>query len=265
MKKFLVIASAALLMMGLAGQAQAFFTSDGTSTGTLNGDLLRVVYQLQANGGTAELVTDLGSAANILNGTSGALLSNTVSLFGSGTEFSGTNPTTLEVAYFAMSTNKSTFYTSGPQGGTEQNVSSTWIGIKGEIPTMYQTYAGYASGAQSAWAPYTNTNSYYFYMNGNADSTIGTFNGFYKGTNDGDTKLPADGNSINNGIFVWTKPGTANQTVVSTFTLETAIDANGNLTTEIPGAATPIPPSVLLFGSGLLGLIGVRRRDIFNF
>lgn len=39
---------------------------------------------------------------------------------------------------------------------------------------------------------------------------------------------------------------------------------DGVLTTSFspytPPAAAPIPPSVLLFGSGLLGLIGIRRK-----
>ena len=44
--------------------------------------------------------------------------------------------------------------------------------------------------------------------------------------------------------------------------LYTTVDGNGNITTSV--APTPIPASVLLLGSGLLGLVGIRRKNIFN-
>ena len=59
MKKLLVIAAAALLTMGVAGQANAYF-------GTSSGDLIRVVYEASGTSYVAEAATDLGSASSIL-------------------------------------------------------------------------------------------------------------------------------------------------------------------------------------------------------
>jgi hypothetical protein len=39
------------------------------------------------------------------------------------------------------------------------------------------------------------------------------------------------------------------------------INSNGSIVAETaPPAATPIPASILLFGSGLLGLVGLKRK-----
>ena len=54
MKKLLLLLAACLVVLGVAGKAKAEFAA---------GDLIRVVYQTSASGGTYEAATDLGSVA----------------------------------------------------------------------------------------------------------------------------------------------------------------------------------------------------------
>ncbi len=245
MKKFLGIAAAGLLVFGLAGQAHATFTS---------GDLIRVV--LQENGTSAvEEATDLGNAAQIESGAI-SLNSNSFSAFGTGTGFTGTNASTLEVAYIAVNSAKSEFWTSGTAGATETNLNygSFQSSISGPALALYTQYNS------NVWQPSSNTSSYFYKMDKNNVASAGSFDYFYSsGAGDGEMALVANG-SVTQGIYDWTTPK-ALSTISPSFTLVTSVDSSGNITTT---ESTPIPASVLLLGSGLLGLIGIRRKNIFN-
>jgi hypothetical protein len=251
MKKLLVVLAACLLVFGVAGQAKASFTA---------GDLIRVVYQTTANGGTYEVATDLGSASSILSG--GALSSNTFNLFGTGTHFAGSDATTLEVAYFAVNSGKTEFWSSGTQGSTETNNGRTsWTNTIGAAAlTLVNTYN--STGQTNAWAQFTtNHSTYYNLMDKNSATNTGSFDYFYKsGAADGEAQLVVG--SVSQDIFDWKTPGTLTSNLAGSLTLVTTVDASGNITSS--ASAVPIPPSVLLLGSGLLGLIGIRRKNIFN-
>ncbi len=253
MKKFLVIFAAALLMMGLAGQANATFTV---------GDLIRVVYETGVNGGTYEVATDLGKATNIMNGTA-QLNANTLSLFGTGTQFTNTtDPTTLMVAYVAVTGIGGALWTSGTYQGTEDNAPAATTKVTTAAYNLYGLYSSAtATTTNGAWIPFSNNHSYYWTMDGKNDVTAGAFDSFYNTNSDGELRLAVGSQDMD--IYYWAKPGTYS-TQSGAFTLVTTVDANGNITTSELSGAAPIPPSVLLFGSGLLGLIGIRRRDIFS-
>ncbi len=256
MKKLLGVLAAGLLVFGAAGMAKADLT-DGSS-----GDLVRVIYQTTASGGTYEFASDLGSITSVLGGT---LASNAVNPFASGTNFTGTSYSNLQVAYFATDTNNTQMWLSGPSTGTQKGLQSAFNGVLGNAANLYLVYANQGNGTATPatggvwYQSVANTDSYYFTMNGNGSAT-GTMGEFYpSGT--GEMQL-VNLASVTQGLFDFTAGGT----VSAALHLVTTVNAAGQIiTTEAGGSPTPIPPSVLLLGSGLLGLVGIRRRNIFNF
>ena len=117
-----------------------------------------------------EVATDLGSAASIEAGTTSISLSNIVDPFG--TTFKGVIPTTVEVAYFAITGRKASSGPAVPRAGTETN-----NGIYSQKRHFYNALAlyriyntaaptGTAAVNYNAWAPAI-TPSYYGYMDKN--------------------------------------------------------------------------------------------------
>ncbi len=209
------------------------------------------------------MATDLGSAASIEAGNGSiALNSNTVDLFGTGT-FTGSDPTTLEVAYFAVT--GSEFWTSGSSATETNNGNGAWTAaIKGAATTAFTTASRTTADANgNAWVAQA-SNGYYKELNKGGTANQGSFDNFYTtGKGNGEAALLEGPVSLN--IFDWKTPGTKTTGLASAFTLITTVDSSGNITTTEAPAATPIPASVLLLGSGLLGLVGIRRRNLFNF
>ncbi len=258
MKKLLLLLAACLVVLGVAGKAKAEFAA---------GDLIRVVYQTSASGGTYEAATDLGSVSSIMSG--GALASNSFNLWSSG-YFTGGNVSSLDVAYFATNAGGTELWTSGPMGVQESNVGSNGQNTLDLIENAYWAYANEATLAtDAAWYEKANSDSYYYTMDHNwngkgTNPRTGNFGSFYSKAN-GEAALVGNGN-VSQDIFAWTDP-TSTQSVYASEMLITSVDANGNITTTAnqTGTGIPIPPSVLLFGSGLLGLAAIRKKDIFNF
>jgi hypothetical protein len=247
-------------MMGLAGQASASFTP------WTEGDLIRVVYN--ASSGYEE-ATDLGNAA--------AIEANPSSLNDSGVNLNsgqaGFTNGTLYVAYFAESgyrngTTKE-FWNSGTLGATETMTGSTGnytTQVQGAVYNIAYATNGYpsaaASGSPNAWISATSVYAYYFLMDKEVAGG-GGFNNFYLGNvGDGDATLAGAGGTVNQSIFDWLNPKQGN-TASPAFNVETILLSNGTIET-VATATTPIPPSVLLLGSGLLGLIGIGRKNFFN-
>ncbi len=264
MKKLLVVLAAGLLVFGVAGRANAYFAQ---------GDLIRVVYDT-TKGVTYEQATDLGSVTSIEANPSTLSDSGYNLESGAGGSKAFSNLSTLNVAYFAVNSTGGVgglgeFWSSGTTGASETNIgSSNSLGVlqnAGNI--LAHAYAPSASsgGTANAWYSLTGTYSYYMKMDGNG-TAIGSFNQFYfSGPSNGEIALVAGG-SVKQDLFDWTNPSTTS-TILGSLTLTTALSSAGVISTSATPAvgAVPIPPSVLLFGSGLLGLVGIRRRNLFNF
>jgi hypothetical protein len=265
MKKVLVIAAAALLMMGIAGQANA------TWTAWTDGDLIRVVYQVSAGLVSIDVATDLGVA-----NTSGLVTSfqtgsnNTISLTTDGSgQFTGgsSTPGTLYVAYFAENDNlnggNGAVWTSGPSTGTLNAYHSGTIANL--LSALYGNYSTYTS-TNTSWDPTSNNDNYYFTIDHNNTTTAGNFSTFLK-TQNGEANLASL--TATQGLYYWANPsvtgGTSNNASILTLTTTLTAIGNGDYTVttteQANQSAAPIPPSVLLFGSGLLGLIGIRRKS----
>ena len=103
------------------------------------------------------------------------------------------------------------------------------------------------------------TNSYYYKLDKNGLG-VGTFNGFLNATNaaGAEATLPSSGYvDLYLYYYAYSTANTSNPGVeiadIRTF-------ADGH-TEVLPSSAVPIPAAVWLLGSGLVGLVGIRRRN----
>jgi len=218
MKKIMMLLAAAMLLLGLNGQAMAYFS---------NGDLIQVVYQ-----GTTEIATDEGSLATLLAG---------------GTTLNFSSPlANAQVAYFdyvITGGSQGTVWTSGNNGGQTAVFSST-----SNFHNAYSAATGlyYNLGGPQVTVlntPIANPNSYTVQMDG---GKVGSMDGFLKNA-DGEATM-ANGGPVQQTLYQYVP------------TLTRGASSTGTAVATINTSATPVPPSILLMGSGLLGLAGIGRK-----
>lgn len=230
-----------MLMVGVAGQAMAYFEQPS---------LIRVVYD---RGGEKEIVTDMGKGFNYQTPSTAnfQLTANPFNL----SDLGLADYSNVYVSYFAMATigymGYNAFWLSGPEGG-QTSESNRWQQASPVVTTIWSlnSLTGLPQNivSQETMGSYGyNTETPAFgTMKGfiparNVDQNLGSFNAegmqyvdqylYYYAPN------PATG-----------KPG-LNVAQIRTY-------ENG--TTEIN--PVPIPAAVYLLGSGLLALVGIRRK-----
>lgn len=251
MKKYFAILLAAMLMVGAASQAMAYFAADS---------LMRVIYDTGT--GTIEVGSDLGLASTLSTTApnAGVTVGPAVSLTDFGT---GRTTSTLFVAYVAKTSSNAVgpYYFSGalfdgtnaPSTNGNQRAQEN-----GYVNGMQTGYASVAGGTNKAITSTGDANSFFVKMNGGT----GNFGNWFPSNNAaGELSLAAlahPGDFVDQTLYKFTTNVAETGTV--TITLRTLVGADGNLYTQINPSAVPIPPSVLLLGSGLLGMIGIRRK-----
>ncbi|MGD8387509.1 MAG: VPLPA-CTERM sorting domain-containing protein [Desulfobacteraceae bacterium] len=264
MKKLLGIAMAAMLVFGIAGQASAdfeygnlHFVAIEDSDGTTKHD---------AADGTYEYHVDLGdfNATNWGDYT-GTGDGEALGMF----EWSGTVDTVMTLGDFdATSWDDIYFAAYGWDalwyGGTEYTTS----GGNGMVFTSaVQVTADNLSGSaaiQSLWTGTDGVDEGQYemdnadsYLSKNSDPELGNYNDFVNISGEfWNAELVGLGDTYLYG-FNYTDDGEASLALLGTFTL--SLDATDN-SLLIDYTPVPVPASVLLLGSGLLGLFGIRRK-----
>ncbi len=256
MKKHLsALLVAAVAVFGAVSQAAAYFEK---------GNLIRVVY---SSDGTKEVATDLGAydsttLASATNVTTGDLTS-LLSYFSSGTTLSD-----LYVAYYisdlksGSNSDGTGIYTSGVNDAqtNKGTMAASFTSAGTNITNYYSTLVGSSSEVVSGTvvADSSYALSYYNQMT-LAGTAPGTFNQFIK-DGSGETQLGSgSADYVDMYLFYYSKPTSSGSgTLVAT--IRTYITSDGALYTVINPQAVPIPGAVWLLGSGLLGLMGVRRK-----
>jgi hypothetical protein len=104
-------------------------------------------------------------------------------------------------------------------------------------------------------------------MNSNSTTKEGTFSSIYN-SNLGEISLAdlATKGYVDQFLYYFATPNSnaASSTGVKVATIRTKLNTNNIITTEINPVSqvtTPIPAAAWLMGSGLLGMIGIRRKN----
>jgi hypothetical protein len=253
MKRILMLMMVALVMFGVSGQAMASFN---------DGDLLRVVYQ--GAGAGQEYVTDLGAFSTLTSPiTSNNPLTgqDTFSLSSVGAG-SWSN---VQVAYFivdlAGNGGTGAVWTSGGVNGGYHN-SGALASFTGAGAVTYNSWQTNSGGANSLAQSQSVFGSYWNWLN-NAQSGAPDIGGM--GSYLLTPASSAEANLANLATtgyvdqvlyYYGSNPdGTARGTALGT--IRTMLNGTGS--TQLL-ASTPIPAAAYLFGSGLLGMFGLRRK-----
>jgi hypothetical protein len=248
-KKMIVLLAAALLALG-ASNAMAYFEDY---------ELIRVVYNASTGN---EMATDLGNINTLLgnaasSGASGYTVGGGANAFTGGTALSAPNNANLYTAYFALD------YIAGSSTNTwfssTANISPNNAGQYDPMKSVaFQTFfLNYQTpGTQSVQTMNgAGSNSY----QENFDATPGNF-AAYLDTLTGEASLAtlASG-SVSQNLFFWAN-GDVNGNGVKVLDILTNADGSTTLTAVPNTPEVPIPAAAWLLGSGLMGLVGIRRR-----
>jgi hypothetical protein len=244
MKKKMIALLTGLILTLSAGSAFASFA---------NLDLIRVVYNT-STGTNYEQAVNLGNITTLMT-ASDLTVGPAITGIGAGN--------TLSVAYFAINRTgtglgqKDLLWVGATGTPTLTNVgnANNWNSLK--ITQDY--YSGLSGSGSIANSDETNTSSYSsrFSQGGsNHGSFSGVFNATYREfTEMSLANLATAAIDMNVFAFANIKQG-ATVNPLADFVIRTDTDGN----TIINPTAVPIPAAAWLLGSGLMGLVGIRRR-----
>jgi hypothetical protein len=239
-KKFFAVIAASLLIIGIAGQAMAYFEDF---------ELIRVVSQVSGSGNN-EVITDLGhfDATSLYAG--GSITFNTSNF--STSQFGGTAITNLAVQYYIANT--STFdqvWISGPTTG--QKVEGNYYGLSA-LGGMYMVnlVASQSGTAQVVWSQ-DGTNSVKNQLeNGGLNRGAMT-----QWITEGLASAALTGSAVEQYLYYYSGDFSTSASGIAIAKIVTNADGS---TTISAISAVPIPAAIWFLGSGLIGLVGVRRR-----
>jgi|GEM_PF-1091213 len=235
----------ATLVTGMAGQVQAFTFS--------NGDLVLAIY-----GNSTEAVYDLGTANTILTPGGAGIANQNVSAGLTAVQNSGTGTVKYTLFQFdagfstgggvIAGTSKTLAQASaGTVNFTNQlNAAGTWSGLLGNSSVQSQ-FTSLGDGGFSI----SKTGTMSFSSNLNDSAGTDTMKGAWP------VAMSGGLNVVLNLIQGDLDAGTTSQVGRALLT------SAGFLTVGNPGpSAVPLPAGVVLFGTGLIGLVGIARRSI---
>jgi len=240
-KKLIALLAGALLTTAMAGNALAAFADF---------DLIRVVYQ--RSGGTVEVGTELGSVSTLL-----AAGPNTATTGGAFTSLTGTDLSSgnYYVAYFARDKASSDLWFTGSDATKLGSLKSSSVNsVIDSVMNGYNAIGGSAGDTQVLQST-TNANSYKVKTFANGWAGV-----FSAGFSDTEASLADLANgAITQDLYYWGNFA-ATGFGVKVGSITTNADGSSIVNYEAPAAPTPIPPAFFLMGSGLLGMVGLRRK-----
>ncbi|MCM2286027.1 MAG: hypothetical protein NDI81_14670 [Desulfobacula sp.] len=237
MKKFLVSVMAAFMVFAIAGSAAAFS----------NGSLTAVIY----NKTDKEVALDLGSVFNLdftaQNVTLAAAGSFSLSDFGSSVVNSFDD---LSVGLFAR--DGVGYY--GYFATTSQTAPGATGNLGNFLTASNSVMNNYGAAATKTVKAATATNSYWKKMNNN--STPGLYGLLSRDVANGEAVLPEEG-FVDMYLY---KYQTATDPGVGSYLASFRIFTDGSIVMNAGSSPVPVPGAFILLFSGLLGLVGIRRK-----
>ncbi len=248
MKKIMMLMIVAVLMLGASQQAMAAFA---------DGDLVRVVF---STNGTNEIATDLGSIANLTSSSSNQMTWNAnnfnLSQLGGTASLADTY-----VVYFAITQSpnpKNQVWVSGPATGQSTVTKSAFSGFNTNSHTVTGEYTVLGGGASQVVEAVSDPNSFFTVMTAGG-ANVGNLGGFTPGNTAAISLANLASGYVDSVLYYYgTFGGAGASPATSIGTLRTYAD--GSTALNPAASPTPIPAAVYLFGSGLLGLAGLRRK-----
>jgi hypothetical protein len=246
MKRIMMLLIAAVMLFGVTGQAMAAFT---------NGDLIQVVYQ---KGGTSEVATDLGAFSSTTAYAGDTVTYNTNPFATAGTGvFATASQSDLYVAYY-IAGGSGPVWVSGAQ--TTQASGARQGSAAQSLTQLNNNYISLGGGSSQVTVDQTNALSYYQNEDKGLASNSGNWAGFIP-AKDGEVSLGTTA-YVDSYLYYYATPGaTSAKAGIQVATIRTFADGTSEIVGTTSVGTVPVPPSVLLLGSGLIGLVGLRRKQ----
>ncbi|ABB31686.1 protein of unknown function DUF1555 [Geobacter metallireducens RCH3] len=241
-KKMIALLAGALMTAAMAGNAMAYFEQD---------HLVRVVYDKTV---MTEVATDLGKVQDII-----AAAKNGPVTLGAGADsyLGGALATSalsnLNVAYYAVNVANKDLWLSS-KTDTQSIATTQWGTTSSMISNTLGIYA--PSATSTVTLAMANPSSYWNKLDGNG-TRVGKFNTTYTVAN-GEMNLAAlaTGGEAKQNLFFWDNPSlTSGAAGAKQVTIKTLSTGGTQVASNVP-----VPPALFLMGSGLLGLVGIRRK-----
>jgi len=237
-KKIVMILAAAMMTLSASSAFAAFADME----------LFRVVYERGT--GTSEQLTDMGSITSLLSGTHNV----------AGDAITAGTASNLYVGYFALNrTTKEVWATSGSTNAPVMTGSVAFNTLTNGSTSMYTYYNsltadanGVVTGIQS------NTNSYRNKLSANSGrlgSALTTSSNIEASLA---SLVGATSGSVVQNLYYFANGSVAGAgQQIAGLTIATNFDGSST----VAATPTPIPAAFYLMGSGLMGLVGLRRRN----
>jgi hypothetical protein len=245
-KKMLTLLAGALMTLSMAGNALAYFEYD---------HLIRVVYDQTT---MTEVATDLGAISSLMPAAGSSITLGDSYLVGNLATASFDN---LKVAYFGINVTNKDLYLSSSADTQSLSGTTSWTAGSSAINSVLTTYK--AAGTSTDDGAMSYASSYWQKLDGNG-TKVGKFNTFYSTAN-GEMSLAAlsSGGTVSQNLFFFDTPSTTGQIAGAKldFTIQTLADGSTVIASSLPAPSNvPVPAAAYLLGSGLMGLVGVRRK-----
>ncbi|MBJ6724289.1 hypothetical protein [Geomesophilobacter sediminis] len=241
-KKMIALLAGALLALS-AGNALAYF-----GAGELN------LYAYNNTLTSSEVGVDLGSLASLMTPGADTLITKASS------NLTGlkTGATYVYAGIYGVAANGNVYAIANKGLGSFAENTSNYINFTNANSGVNNGYTSATSDIKTIASKGTGASNTYFGKMDKGNNFTGTYASVMPTSmaNQGDfrTTLAAD---VQKGIYLLdVANGSTTFKEVGTATFFT----NGNIEVQADAASTPIPPAFLLMGSGLLGMVGLRRK-----